>query len=166
MKLPLSIDNYYSTNLTKEQVIEVLNNLDIQKQFRGLRTDEFIVETTDSGFMVGRNTSGLDGFTLEEYPVIEGVFTCDKPLTINIKIKPSYSTIVFFSIFVFIFIPVGLFSDEMTINHVLREPTIFERLLFAGVGSIIPGLWGYFGYIRPVKKAKIWIIEKLQLYVI
>jgi len=166
MKLPLKIDSYYSTSLTKEQVIENINNLETKKQFKGLRTDEFVAQISESGFVVGRNTYGLDGFTLEEYPVIEGFFTSEKPLIINIIIKPSYFTIIFFSIFVFTFIPVGLLADKMTINDVLRSPTIFERLLFVGLGGIIPGIWCYFGYIRPVKKAERWIIKKLQLNLI
>lgn len=163
MKLPFTIDRNYSTDLSKSQVNEVMNNLDTQKQFGGLRTDKFVAQTSESGFIVARNTYGLDGFTLEQYPVVEGLYISERPMTINIVIKPSYFTILFFSIFVFTFIPVGIFVDKMTINGVFRSPTITERFLFAGVGGIIPGLWCYFGYIRPIKKAETWIVEKLRL---
>jgi hypothetical protein len=166
MKLPFTIDRYYSTNLSKSQVIEELNNLASQKKFGGLRTDEFVSQASESGFIVGRNTYGLDGFTLEQYPAVEGFYISDRPLTINIIVKPSYFTILFFSIFVFSFIPVSIFVDKMTINGIFRSPTIIERLLFAGIGGIIPGIWCYFGYIRPIKKAENWIVKKLRLNII
>ena len=163
MKLPFSIDRYYTTHLSKSQVADELNDLDAEKKFGGLRTDKFATSTSESNFLIGRNTYGVDGFTLEQYPVIEGFYFSEKPLIINILIKPDYFTILFFSIFVFTFIPAAIFVDKMTINGVYKSPTIIERLLFAGVGGIMPGLWCYFGYIRPVKKAEKWIVEKLSL---
>lgn len=166
MKLPFTIDKYYSTDLTKDKVIEELNNLTDQKQFGGLRTDKFFVEFFEGGFVVGRKTYGLDGFTLAQYPAITGFYNSEKPLTLNIIVKPDYFTILFFAIFVFTFIPAGIFLHKMTINGVFRSPSISERFLFAGIGGFIPGLWCYFGYIRPVKKAENWIVEKLRLNVI
>jgi len=163
MKLPFTIDRYYFTDLSKSQVVEELNNLTTQKQFGGLRTDKFVAQTTESGFIVGRNTYGLDGFTLGQYPPVEGLYISERPLTINIIIKPSYFTILFFSVFVCLFIPAGIFIDKMTINGIFRSPTLPERLLFAGLGGGIPGLWCYFGYIRPIKKAENWIVKKLRL---
>lgn len=163
MKLPFSIDRYFTTHLSKTQIAEELNSLRTEKKFGGLRTDKFITNTSESGFIIGRNTYGVDGFTLEQYPVIEGIYFSESPVIINILIKPSYFTILFFSIFVFTFIPVAIFIDKMTINGVFRSPTIIERILFGFVGGIIPGLWCYFGYIRPVKKAERWIVQKLSL---
>src|SRR5687767_7878078 len=149
MKLPFSIDRYYTTHLTRSQVTEELNNLVTEKKFGGLRTDKFVTGISENSFLIGRNTYGLDGFTLEQYPVIEGIFFSERPVTINVLIKPSYFAILFFSIFVFTFIPVAIFVEKMTINDVFRTPTIIERFLFAGVGGIMPGLLCYFGYIRP-----------------
>ena len=163
MKLPFSVDNFYTTHLSKSQVTEELNSLTTLKTFNGLRTDKFASIVSESGFIIQQNTYGLDGFTLEQHPVIEGLYFSDRPLVINILIKPSYSTILFFALFVFLFIPAGVFVDTMTINGVLRSPSILERFLFAGVGGIIPGLWCYFGYIRPIKKSEKWIVEKLSL---
>jgi hypothetical protein len=57
----------------------------------------------------------------------------------------------------------AIFIDKTTINGVFRTPTILERLMIAGLGGIIPGLWCYFGYIRPIKKAESWIITRLNL---
>ncbi len=163
MKLPVTIDRCYFTDLSKNQVNEELNSLTNQKQFGGLRTDKFVAQTSETGFTIGRNTYGLDGFTLEQYPEIKGFYISEIPLTINIVIKPNYFAILFFSIFFFSFIPVGIFVDKMTINGIFRVPTIIERFLFASGGGLIPGVWCYFGYIRPIKKAMNWIVEKLKL---
>lgn len=162
MKLPFSIDRYYTTHLSKSQVTEELTSLVTEKKFGGLRTDKFVADVSENRFLIGRNTYGLDGFTFEHYPVIEGIYFSEKPLTINILIRPSYFTIIFFSFFVFTFIPVAIFVDKMTINGVFKSPTIVERLLFS-LGGIIPGLWCYFGYIRPIKKAENWIVQRLSL---
>lgn len=166
MKLPFTIDRYYSSDLSKNQVIEDMTNLAPIKKFKGMRIDHFQEENTETSFVVERFTSGLDGFTLEQYPVIEGFYISEKPLILNIVIKPNYLTLLFFSLFVFTFIPASIFLDKMTINGVLRSPSILERLLFAGVGGLMPALWAYFGYIRPIKKAENWIVEKLRLNVI
>ena len=163
MKLPFSIDKYYTTHLSRSQVAEELNNLVTEKRFGGLRRDKLVTQISEGGFIIGRNSNGVDGFTLEQYPTVEGIYFSERPLTINILIKPSYFNIIFFSIFVFTFIPASIFINNMTINGVFRSPTIMERFLFALIGGIIPGLWCYFGYIRPIKKAEIWIIEKLRL---
>jgi len=53
--------------------------------------------------------------------------------------------------------------DKITVGDVVKSPTIKDRILFALVGGIIPGLWCYFGYIRPIKMAKNWIVSKLGL---
>lgn len=162
MKLPFSIDKYYITDLSKEEVNEELNNLTKEKKYAGLRTDKFIVETSESGFIVGRNTYGIDGFTFEQYPVVEGVYFPGKSTSINIIIKPRYLMIFLFSVFVLLFIPVSIYPYDITINGVFRSLTIKERFLFAFCG-VIPGLWCYFGYIKPIKKAENWIVKKLSL---
>lgn len=163
MRAPLKVDRYYTTHLSKDQITDKLSDLTLQKEFGGLRIDRFISTISENGFVIQRSSSGVDFFTLEQYPTIEGIYFSDNPTIINILIRPNYLMIAFFSLFVFVSIPTSLFIDEMTINSVTRVPTIFERFLFAGIGAGIPGLWDYFGYIRPIKKAKKWIAEKLTL---
>ena len=162
MKLPFSIDRYYTTHLSKSQIAEQLTNLVTEKKYGGLRTDEFVTDISENRFVIVRNTYGVDWFTFERYPLIEGIYFSERPLIINILIKPSYLAVLFFSIFVFTFIPAAIFVDKMTINGVFKSPTIIERLLFS-LGGVIPGLWFYFGYIRPIKKAENWIIKRLSL---
>ena len=163
MKLPFSLDRYYTTPLSKIQVIEEINNLSTEKKFGGLRSDKLVTQISENGFLISRKTYGVDGFTLEQYPLIEGIYFSEMPLTINILIKPSYFTILFFSLFVLTFIPASIFVDKMTINGVFRSPTIWERFMVTGVSGFMPGLWCYFGHIRPVNKAENWIKEKLSL---
>ena len=129
MRLPFSIDNYYSTHLSKSQVTEQLNSLTLQKELDTGQTDNFDVTVSEHSFMVQRTTNSPDRNGGEKHPAIEGFYFSERPLVINIVIKPSYFLILFFSIFVFTFIPVSIFIDEMTINGVLRAPTILERLL-------------------------------------
>ena len=162
MKLPFSIDRCYTTFLTRNQVTDELSKLTTEKHFGGLRTDKFVAEVADNSFFIARKTQGVDGFALEQYPVIEGIYFADNPVVINIIIKPSYGTIAFFALFVFTFIPAAIFVDKMTFNGVFKVPTLTERFAFSLVG-IFPGLWCYFGYIRPVRKAQTWIINKLSL---
>ena len=163
MRLPLSIDKSYLSTFSKEKVFSELSLVESQKKFGGLRVDKFAISVTDSSFQIQRYSNGLDGFTLGQFPLINGEFISERPTILNIKLKPNYITIIFFSIFVITFIPLGIFLDKMTINGVFRAPTILERLMFAGLGGIVPGLWCYFGYIRPIKKAELWIINRLNL---
>ena len=119
MKLPFSIDRLYTTDLSKSQVTDELTNVVIEKKFSGLSIDKFVTDISENRFVIGRSTYGLDGFTLERYPVIEGIYFSERPLTINILIKPSYFTIVFFSIFVFTTsIPTPLPETELTFSAV------------------------------------------------
>jgi hypothetical protein len=164
MKLPFSINRYYTTHFSKSQVAEELSNLATVKKFRGLRTDKYVTDISDNRFRIDRQTYGVHGFTLGQFPVIEGIYFSERPLTMNILIKPSYFAILFFSLFVFTFIPAAIFVDKMTFNGVYKSPTISERFLFGAIGGLMPGLWCYFGYIRPVKMAEKWIVEKLSLH--
>ena len=145
MKLPFSIDKYYTTHLSKSQVAEELNNLVTEKKFGGLRRDKLVTQISESGFIIGRNSYGVDGFTLEQYPAVEGIYFSERPLTINIQIKPSYFNIIFFSIFVVTFIPASVFIDNMTITAYLDLqqlwkgfflPLLVESYLDYGVTSV------------------------------
>jgi hypothetical protein len=163
MRLFFLANKNYSTVLSKEEIIHELNNLENEKKFGGLKVDKFNTNINDSTFSIQRYSNGLDGFTIEQFPLIKGEIFSEKPTLLNIMLKPSLFTIFFFSIFVFIFIPLGIFMDGTTVNGVKRVPTILERLRIIGLGGGIPGLWCYFGYIRPIKKAEIWIVNRLKL---
>ena len=68
MKLTLSTDKFYSSSLSKEEIIYELNNLESEKKFGGLRVDRFDMNITNSNFAIQRYSNGLDGFTLEQFP--------------------------------------------------------------------------------------------------
>ena len=162
MRKPFSVDKYYTTHLTKDQLVQEIANLTTEKKYGGLRVDKFITSFGIDGFSIKRKTYGLDRFILGRYSAIEGIFISEKPLTINLRIRPSYLPIIFFSFFTIMVIGSAIFAEEMTINGVLKVPTVSERFLF-GLLAVIPGLWCYFGYIRPVKKAENWIVQLLHL---
>jgi hypothetical protein len=50
----------------------------------------------------------------------------------------------------------------MTINGVLREPKLIERISFGLFGGVVPMIWCYFDSIGPIKETEQWIIEKLK----
>jgi hypothetical protein len=162
MKLPLSIDKYYTTHLSKAQVANELNQPGKEKKYGGLRVDRFVKQTDERGFIIGGNTTGLDGFTLAKYPIIKGNYFSENPLVINIVIRPNYFTTIFLAIFAFTFILGPIFVNKINFDGVRRIPTIMERFEFIGLGCL-PGLWCYFGFIRPIKKAENWIVDKLGL---
>lgn len=162
MKHPFAVDKYYTTHLTKVQLIHEIAHIGTQKKYGGLLIDEFIASFGIDGFLIKRKTYGLDGFKPGRYPAIEGIFISEKPLTVNLRIKPSLFIIILFSFFTIMLIGSAIFAKEMTINGVLKSPTVNERFLIS-LWALIPGLWCYFGYIRPVKKAEKWVVQLLHL---
>ena len=50
MKPPFSIDKYYTTHLSKTQVIEELNSLVTEKKFGWLRTDKSVTHISENSF--------------------------------------------------------------------------------------------------------------------
>jgi len=162
MKLVLNIDQYYSSGLTKAGISDALAFLGKENKFGGLRTDRFIASETEDGFVVERNTYGLDFFTIERYPPITCNYISEDPVVLNIRIRPNYFTIIFLSFMSVAFMLSTLLASKMTINCVYKTPSIPERLVFIGF-SLLPALWCYFGYLRPIQKAEKWITEKLNL---
>jgi len=87
----------------------------------------------------------------------------DNTTQINIKIYPHIFKVLFFLTFPAIFIPVAIFSDQMTINGEIRMPEFSERIFFALFGGGIPLVWLYFDSIRPIKRTESWIRNELEL---
>lgn len=162
MRLPFTIEKLYTTNLTFDEIAQELENKNSIKYFGELRVDKYKHDIVENGFYVQRYSNGIDAF-LEYFPLIKGEIVNEKPTRVFLTFKPSYFTIIFFSIFVFGFGYAGIFVDNWTLNGVKRMPTIPERLLIVALGSGIPFLWCFLQYIRPIKRAEKWITEKLGL---
>ena len=162
MRLPFTIEKLYTTSLSFNEIVQELENKNSIKYFGGLRVDKYKHDIVDLGFYVQRYSNGIDAF-LEYFPLIKGEIVNEKPTRVFLTLKPSYFTIIFFSLFVFGFGYAGIFVDNWTINGVKRLPTALDRLFVILFGSGMPFLWCYLQYIRPIKRVEKWITEKLDL---
>ena len=161
MKLPFTIIRKCKTSLTKKEIFEIIREVKSEKFFQGIRLDKFESVILENSFLLQRESFGLD-ITPENYPLVTCKIEKENPTSVELIIKPYYQNITFFMIFVVTFISVAIFCDEITINDVLKKPDLFERFLIS-LGGIIPGIWCYIGFIRPIKKTEKWIVEKLNL---
>lgn len=161
MKLPFTIIRKYKTFLTKEEIFDSIGNVKSEKLLKGLRFDTFSSAIAENSFQLQRESFGLD-LVLENYPLISCTIEKENPTIVALVIKPNYLNIVFFMLVVLVFISCSIFMDEITVGEVLKKPNIQQRFLFS-LGGILPGIWCYIGFIRPIKKTENWIVEKLDL---
>ena len=161
MQLPLTIIKKYKTHLDKENIFKIIGEVKSEKLFKGIRVDKFRSVILENSFKLQRESFGLD-LTLENYPMITCEIEKEKPTIVKLIIEPYYQDIVFFMILIVAFISGAIFFDEITINGILKKPNLFERFLFS-LGGIIPGIWCYIGFIRPIKRTEKWIVERLNL---
>jgi hypothetical protein len=161
MILSFTIIKKYTTFKTKEEILDLMNSQLNEKLLGGLRIDKFYTEFNTNIFKIQRVSFGVDLF-LENYPIIISKIFIENPTKLEVKIKPNYSNIAFFSIFVVGFIFGAIFLNEITINGVFKSPDLLERLLFS-LGGVIPGIWCYFSFIKPIYKTEKWFVEKLNL---
>jgi hypothetical protein len=159
--LPFTILRKYKTDLTYSEIKKILDEKTPEKYLLGMKIDKYEYEENNKTIKIQRYSLGVDAF-LESFPLIKMKIETENPIIANVKFTPSYFSILFFAIFVVIFIPAAFFVEKWNINDVLREPTLPERFLFALAG-IIPGIWCYLQFIRPIKKTEKWLVEKLKL---
>jgi hypothetical protein len=162
MRIPFKIEKLVTTKLSFDEIVQELENKNSIKYFGGLRIDKYRFSIDDNRFYIQRNSYGIDA-SLEYFPLIKGEVVNENPFRIYIELIPSYLAIVFFFVIALLFFIAGVFINNWTINGIKRAPLVYERLLIVLFGSGIPLLWCYLQYIRPIKKAKTWIFEKLQL---
>ncbi len=161
MKLPFQTVKTFTTTLSKDEVIGfVRERLNRQSKILFISSNDYVGSIDGRSFKLYKNFNGRYG---RSNPKISGTITTTDPVTIDIKISPHYIRLLFFSIFPIVFVPAAIFSDQMTINGVLREPEMSERLFFALFGGGGPMIWCYLDSIRPIKETELWIKEKLKL---
>ncbi|WP_395055888.1 hypothetical protein [Flavobacterium sp.] len=161
MKFPFTIIKKYKTLKTKDDIYDIINSQGNEKLLYGLRVDKFYSEFKNNEFKIYRESFGVDAF-LENYPLITSRILNENPTKLEVEIKPNYFNIIFFGIFVIVFISGSIFLNEIEINGVLKNPNLLERFLFS-LGGIIPGIWCYISFIRPIYKTEKWFVEKLNL---
>ena len=158
--LPFTISGKYKTDLTYSEIKKILDVNTPEKYLLGMKVDKYEYEENGKILIIQRYSLGLDAF-LESFPLIKMKIESENPIIADVKFTPSYFSILFFAIFVVVFIPAAFFAEKWNINDVLREPTLPERFLFS-LGGIIPGIWCYLQFIRPIKKTEKWLVEKLK----
>ena len=162
MRLPFQVKKTFLTTLSKDEVIGfVMERLSKRSKFLFLSSKVYVGSIKGTTFNFYRNFDRKYG---RSNPKILGTILASDPTTIDIVISPHYFRILFFLIFPMVFIPAAILSEEMTINGIIREPTLSERITFALFGGGMPTIWCYFDSIRPIKQTEYWIREKLKLY--
>lgn len=96
-------------------------------------------------------------------PMIRGQISNDHPTIVDLKFQLPIIPGFFLVMFPLMFVPSLLTSDEMTINGVLREPTMNERIGFTFFSLGVPAFIYYMNFIRPLQKLHRVIKAKLKL---
>ncbi|WP_027375819.1 hypothetical protein [Kaistella palustris] len=161
-RLPFSIYNKYETDLSYTEIINTLENKKTEYYLNGLQIVKYNYNVTYRNILVQRYSEGLD-VVIEVFPLVEMKIESENPTKLKTKIHPNYRGIIFLSIFTLVFSLASIFENRWTFNGVSRDPTILERFLFFFGGGIIPAVWCYLQFIRPIKKTEKWLIEKLKL---
>jgi hypothetical protein len=161
MKLPFQIRKTFTTALSEDDIIKfVRERLNRRHRLLFLSSPEYVGSIDGKSFKIYRNFDARYG---RSNPKVHGTIMSSNPTTIEIKVSPHYLRILFFSIFPIVFVPAAILSDQMTINGVLREPELSDRIFCALFGGGGPTIWCYFDSIRPIKETEDWITEKLGL---
>lgn len=161
IKLPFTISNKYKSEFDYGEVINILNEKKTERHFKGTKIDKYVYKENMDGFIIQRYSIGLDIFS-EYYPAIKMKVENKNPIITTIKFIPHYFDILFYFVCATAFISAPFLYNEMTINGVVRRPTLVERFLFGQIGVVI-GLFCYFRHIRPIRKTEKWLCEKLKL---
>lgn len=161
MRLPFQIVKTFTTSYSKDEVIGfVRERLNRKSKVLFISTSDYVGSIEGRTFQLYKNFNSRSG---PAYSKIKGIVLIENPTTIEIRITPHYLRILFFMIFPCVFIPGAILSNQMTINGVLREPELIERVGFGLFGGVVPMIMCYFDSIRPIKKTEQWITEKLKL---
>ncbi len=161
MKLPFQTVKTFTTILSKDEVIcFVRERLNRRSKFLLFSSNDYVGAIESKRFKFYKSFNTRHG---RANPKIKGTIVNENPTTVEIQIAPHYLRVLFFMIFPCVFIPTAILSSQMTINGVLREPEMLERIGFGLFGGVGPMIWCYFDSIRPIKETELWIRQKLML---
>jgi hypothetical protein len=97
-------------------------------------------------------------------PTVKGKIFGENRTVVEIKDGIPIVMLLFYSLFPAFMIPMMWLSDEITINGVLREPTILERIGFSIFSIGVPGVIFFFNTFLPLRRLRGTLKEKLKLY--
>jgi len=87
-------------------------------------------------------------------PKVKGIIQSENPTKITLYYGLPVVVLCFFLIFPLTFVPAAFLSEQMVINGVDREPEFWERLLFAVMGTVVPGIIFFFNVIVPLMNTR------------
>ena len=160
MQLPFKLRKTFTTSLSPSEAAGAIERLlNTKSKFFFILPSQYFGYITAGEFSL-RGQKG-DSFGLFS-PRIKGTIRSENPTTIETRFVLPYLTPFFYLIFPIVFLPTAFFTDEMTINGVLREPELLERIGFAFLGST-PVLMFYLATIWPLKRVEAHLIKTLKL---
>ena len=167
----LLLKNNYTTNLTKQKIFEKVNSTSIDD----LHMPKYRTELYKDSFKIyffnynhGKDNSLLGHFRertrLRSVSVyIDGRIKSEKPIIVQIGIRPNYFAIAFFMFFALgMFILPAIFVNKIRIDGVVKEFELKYKFLYSS-GAILILLFCYLDSILPLTKAKKWVIKNLDL---
>lgn len=116
-----------------------------------MHNDEFIVSSYRSDF------AGLLA------PRIKGKIISSDPTQVKMRLILPLFPMIFLIGGPLYFFPSFFTTETMTINGVLRAPTIGERFIFGGMFVVIPAILVFTNFILPLRQAERMLREKLSL---
>jgi hypothetical protein len=96
-------------------------------------------------------------------PMVKGQVTSESPTIVHLNFQLPILPAFFLLVFPLIFLPSFFTLDEMTINGVLREPTMNERIGWALFFIGIPAFLYYVNFVRPLQNLHYVLKNKLSL---
>ncbi|HOB24811.1 MAG TPA: hypothetical protein PKV58_08605 [Kaistella sp.] len=160
---PFSLVRNYQTDLSFEEILERLENNETEYYFNGLQVVNYGFEATRKKIIIQRYSEGIDP-VIEFFPLIKMEIQHETPIKLKIKYVLPYKPIIFFTVFVIPFIFGTVREVEWTVNDVKRLLTLPERAILFLIMVVLPGLWCYLQFLRPINKMEKWLMKKLDLY--
>lgn len=96
-------------------------------------------------------------------PMVTGRITRDNKTVVDLKFQLPIIPAFFLLVLPLVFLPSFFTIDEMTINGVLREPTMNERIGWALFFIGLPAILYYTNCVRPLQKLHRSLKNKLRL---
>ena len=163
IEFPLKFTTEYRSSLSKDELIEQLNNGESEKLLKGLTTKKYTKEIKPNQFLIQRYTLGLDlDLFLGNPPVIIGSIMNEHSSKIKVEFIPYLWNAVFFIVFSSVFTIGSIFMEKATINGIEKVADFEIKAMFFGFG-LLPLLFWYWMDIRPINHSKKWLESKLNL---
>ena len=161
MRFTVQARKTFTTPLSASEVITAINRLiNTKSKFLFILPSQYFGYVNTKEFNLGGHKGDRFGIFS---PRIKGGILAEKPTTIEIRFVIPYLTTFFFLIIPITFSLVAAFTDQMTINGVVREPELSERIGFAFLGVFIPAPIFYISTIWPLKRVEAHLIDALKL---